>query len=108
MPNLYVPVQLGVITWAVVLARGSNGWSFAALALSVGVTTGVFGVLAAHELVHGHHRAERFLGLLMLTGMSYRHFRIAHIFGHHRFAATERDAATARLGESFYASCRAP
>jgi len=103
LPNLYVPVQLGIIAWAIVVARDSNGWSFAALALSVGVTTGVFGVLAAHELVHGHDRAERFLGLFMLTGMSYRHFRIAHIFGHHRYAATERDAASARLGESFYA-----
>ncbi|MEI9990163.1 MAG: alkane 1-monooxygenase [Rhizomicrobium sp.] len=103
LPNLYVPVQLGVIGWAVVAARDASASGFAALALSVGVTTGVFGVLAAHELVHGHDRAERFLGLLMLTGMSYRHFRVAHIFGHHRWAATERDPASARLGESFYA-----
>jgi alkane 1-monooxygenase len=103
LPNLYVPVQLAVIVWAVVVVRDTNNLSFAALALSVGVTTGVFGVLAAHELVHGHNRAERFLGLLMLTGMTYRHFRVAHIFGHHRYAATPRDAATARLGESFYA-----
>ena len=103
LPILYVPVQLGVIGWAVIVARHTGPAGFAALALSVGVTTGVFGVLAAHELVHGLDRAERFLGLLMLTGLSYRHFRIAHIFGHHRYAATERDAASARLGESFYA-----
>jgi alkane 1-monooxygenase len=38
----------------------------------------------------------------MLTGMTYRHFRVAHVYGHHRYAATERDAATARLSESFY------
>ncbi len=76
---------------------------FAALALSVGVTTGVFGMLAAHELVHGHSRSEHALGLVMLSGMSYRHFRVAHIFGHHRWAATERDPGTARLGEGFYA-----
>ncbi len=103
LPNLYVPVQLGVIGWAVFVAQGASASGFAALALSVGVTTGVFGVLAAHELVHGHDRAERFLGLVMLTGMSYRHFRIAHVFGHHRWAATELDPASARLGESFYA-----
>jgi alkane 1-monooxygenase len=103
LPNLYVPVQLGVIAWAVIVARGSSNLGFVALALSVGVATGVFGVLAAHELVHGHNRAERLLGLAMLTGMSYRHFRVAHIFGHHRYAATMRDAASARLGESFYA-----
>ena len=102
MPNLYVPVQLGVIVWAVAIAQHSSGTGFAALALSVGVTTGVFGVLAAHELVHGHDRREQLLGLAMLTGMTYRHFRVAHVFGHHRWAATERDAASARLGESFY------
>jgi alkane 1-monooxygenase len=34
--------------------------------------------------------------------MLYRHFRIAHLHGHHRWAATSRDAATARLGEGFY------
>jgi alkane 1-monooxygenase len=39
----------------------------------------------------------------MLTGMSYRHFRIAHVHNHHRFAATDRDASTARMGEGFYA-----
>jgi len=103
LPNLYVPVQLAVIAWAVVVAPHASAAGFAALALSVGVTTGVFGVLAAHELVHSHARAERVLGLLMLTGMSYRHFRIAHVYGHHRWAATERDPASARLGESFYA-----
>ncbi len=103
LPNLYVPVQLGIIVWAVAVARQADAMGFAALALSVGVTTGVFGMLAAHELVHGHSRPERALGLAMLSGMTYRHFRVAHIFGHHRWAATERDPATARLGESFYA-----
>jgi alkane 1-monooxygenase len=38
----------------------------------------------------------------MLTAMGYRHFRIAHLHGHHRLAGTAKDAATARLGESFY------
>ena len=102
LPVLYVPVQLGVIVWAIAAARHTDAIGFTALALSVGVTTGVFGVLAAHELVHGHDKWERRLGLLMLTGMTYRHFRVAHVFGHHRWAATERDSASARLGESFY------
>lgn len=103
LPNLYVPLQLAVIAWAVAMAPLATGTGFVALALSVGVTTGVFGMLAAHELVHGHNKAEHALGLAMLTGMTYRHFRVAHIFGHHRWAATDRDPATARLGEGFYA-----
>src|SRR5579862_1053496 len=56
LPNLYVPVQLTVIAWAVAVAPHTTGAGFAALALSVGVTTGVFGMLAAHELVHGHSK----------------------------------------------------
>jgi alkane 1-monooxygenase len=31
------------------------------------------------------------------------HFRIAHVFGHHRRAATAEDPATARLGQGLYA-----
>jgi hypothetical protein len=43
-----------------------------------------------------------FFGAAMLSGMSYRHFRIAHVFGHHRSAATDEDPASARLGENVY------
>ena len=77
--------------------------AFAGLTLSIGITTGVFGMLAAHELVHSRSRGERILGAVMLTGMTYRHFRIAHVHVHHRYAATLKDSATARLGEGFYA-----
>src|ERR1700689_4350699 len=31
LPNLYVPVQLGVIAWAVVVSQSAGPWSFAAL-----------------------------------------------------------------------------
>jgi len=103
LPILYVLVQVGLVVWAVLSARSTDGWAMTALILSIGVTTGVFGVLAAHELIHGHNRGERATGLALLTAMTYRHFRVAHIFGHHRWAATEKDAATAKLGEGFYA-----
>lgn len=103
LPMAYVVAQLCLIVWATVVAANLSLVPLLGLALAVGVTTGVFGVLAAHELVHGRARAGHVLGTLMLTGMSYRHFRIAHIHGHHRWAGTSRDAATARQGESFYA-----
>jgi alkane 1-monooxygenase len=103
LPLLYIPLQLGVIVWAIRVAEKSDGLTFTGLALSVGVMAGVFGMLCAHELAHSRHRFDRFVALAMLTGMSYPQFRIAHIFGHHRWAGTERDAATAKLGEGFYA-----
>jgi len=104
LPMLYIPLQLIVIVWAAwMTARGSfSSAGGAELAISVGVCTGIFGVLAAHELVHRRSRHARRLGLLMFFAMSYPQFRIAHVHGHHRHAATEGDASTARLGESFY------
>ena len=100
---LYIPLQLFAIIWGVMVSGAASAAGFAALAISLGVTTGVFGVLAAHEALHSGDQAKAFLGVGLLTAMSYRHFRIAHIHGHHRWAGTEKDAATARLGESFYA-----
>jgi alkane 1-monooxygenase len=102
LPYFYIPVQLGLIGWAVVHASQVPASSFLALCLSVGVMSGVFGVLAAHELVHGDSRVGHLFGTAMLSGMCYRHFRIAHVLGHHRLAATEDDPATARRGEGFY------
>ena len=99
---LYIPAQIAVTAWAVWVSQQASVLGFWALVLSVGVSGGVFGMLAAHEAVHSGDRFEAHLGSAMLTAMSYRHFRIAHIHGHHRWAGTERDAATARLGESFY------
>lgn len=101
LPLLYIPLQLGVIVWAM-SAMDSSPLPFVALAISVGACTGVFGMLAAHEMVHSRLHWERRLGLLMLFGMSYPHFRLAHVHGHHRYAATVADASTARFGESFW------
>jgi len=99
----YIPLQVAAIAWATWLSPQLDGWGYAALACALGVTGGVFGVLASHEAAHSGDRREALLGLAMLSAMSYRHFRIAHIHGHHRWAGTEHDAATARLTESFYA-----
>jgi len=104
LPVLYIPMQLLVTVWAAhEAARTDSVPAFVSLALAVGVCMGVFGVLAAHEMVHSRTRWHQALGGLLLTGMTYRHFRIAHVYGHHRFAATDLDPSTARLGENFYA-----
>jgi alkane 1-monooxygenase len=103
---LYVPLQIACVVWATMSAAQASPLGFASLVLGTGVTTGVFGMLAAHELVHSKSKGERVLGAVMLSAMAYRHFRIAHVHVHHRYAATLRDSATARLGEGFYAFLR--
>lgn len=100
LPRLYIPLQLAAIGWGATMSFSITG--FVALVISVGACSGVFGMLAAHEMIHSRSLWERRLGVLMLFGMSYPHFRIAHVYGHHRHAATQRDPATARFGEGFY------
>jgi alkane 1-monooxygenase len=103
LPRLYIPLQLGMLLWgAVVAGRAGGAAPFLALAAAVGVVSGVFGMLAAHDAIHSRQPLDRALGLAMLAPLGYMHFRIAHLHGHHRHAATRHDPATARRGESVY------
>lgn len=104
VPRAYVVLQLAATSWAAVgVASPSTGWIEAiGLTASTGVTSGVFGFVAAHELVHSREKRELALGLTFLASVFYMHFRIAHLHGHHRRAATFEDPASARLGESLY------
>jgi alkane 1-monooxygenase len=100
---LYVLAQLAVIVWGIDAAsRGGSIGELVGLAVATGVMAGIFGMLAAHELIHSHWPAERALGIAMLCGATYPQFRISHLYGHHRLAATRKDPATARRGESAY------
>lgn len=71
------------------------------LVSSAGLMTGTAGITAAHELIHRRDPRERGLGLAFLAMVTYMHFRIEHVHGHHRHVATDRDPASARLGEGF-------
>jgi alkane 1-monooxygenase len=105
LPWFYIPSQLGVLVWGAAMAAdpARDLSSIVVLGLTIGLCCGIFGVLAAHEMVHSRSRAEQALGQILLASMCYRHFRIAHVYGHHRFAGTPQDAATARKSESAYA-----
>ena len=105
LPWLYIPLQLAEIGWAAAMAArpSTTLLECVGLALSTALTAGVFGFLAAHEMVHSRSRRERGLGLIMLAGVLYMPFAISHLLGHHRRAATYGDPASARRGESAYA-----
>jgi alkane 1-monooxygenase len=105
LPRLYVVLQLAATSWAAawVASGRASLLETIGLTLSAGLTTGVFGFVAAHELIHSRNSRERALGLTLLASVFYMHFRIAHLYGHHRRAATVEDPASARLGEGLYA-----
>jgi alkane 1-monooxygenase len=102
---LWVPAQLALIVWG--LGRVASGTMTLAetvgTTLSIGLTSGAIGMTFAHELIHRPSRLERCLGDLLLMSVTYPHFAIEHVHGHHRHVGTPRDPATARYGESLYA-----
>jgi len=103
VPWLYIPLQLAALLWgAAVAGETHDAGDLFGLAIALGLLTGIFGMLAAHEMIHSPRRWERLLGLAMLSVVGYAHFAISHRLGHHRRGATFEDPATARRGESAY------
>ena len=100
----WVPVQLMLLWWLVgtVPLADLSLWERAAAAVSVGVATGAVGMTFAHELIHRRRGYERAFGNILLSSVTYPHFAIEHVKGHHRHVGTPHDPATARLGESVY------
>jgi hypothetical protein len=101
LPILFVPVLFAVIAWVVVAGRTAGPAGFAALAISVGVTTRVSGCWRRTSVSTGTTGPSGSSASSCSPAMSYRHFRVSQVFGHHRRAATQRDPASARLDESF-------
>ncbi|MGH6955502.1 MAG: hypothetical protein ACREEW_02415, partial [Caulobacteraceae bacterium] len=105
LPWTYIPLQIAVLAWAAAtVANPATSPAVAVgLTLSCGLAAGVFGFLAAHEMIHSPRPGERLLGLVMLAALLDMRFSISHLNGHHRNAATRADPASARLGETLYA-----
>ena len=100
----FVPVQvLMVVGGAYLFAMGGLApFEQIGLLLSVGICTGGIGITLAHEFLHKTTRSERLYSKILLLMVSYMHFYIEHLKGHHRRVATPEDPASARYGESFY------
>lgn len=103
-PWLWVPLQAAVLFAGISILRDMpDPVQAVLLAIPVGMLSGMFGMSAAHELMHRQGRIARGAAALLLISCGYGHFLIEHVRGHHRQVGTPSDAATARLGESVYA-----
>ena len=104
----WVPVQLATTAYVIArLAGGLADGELGALAgigavLSLGVINGAGGINIAHELMHRKTRLHRAGAEALMSSVSYTHFCVEHVLGHHRRVATADDPASSRLGESFY------
>lgn len=72
------------------------------LALSTGYVCGGIGIVLAHELGHRRALLDRLLARTLLTWIAFGHYVLEHNRGHHRYAATLHDPASARLNESVW------
>jgi alkane 1-monooxygenase len=103
---LCVPIHLIVLFWgAYVVCYGNlSPVEQIGVILSVGISSDILGLSAAHELAHRvNEKFELTLSKVILCSLWYMHFGIEHVAGHHRRVATPEDPATARFGESVYA-----
>jgi len=104
---LYVHAMLHFVALGTLLYRASQdgmAWTTLGAALSTGLSSGVSGIIVAHEF--GHRRPRSFawwLGRANLLSVLYLHFTTEHNHQHHRLVATDQDPASARRGESLWA-----
>lgn len=101
---LWVPVQLAIMIFGgyKVAFEALTTVEFIGVSLSTGIVTGGIGITIAHELMHRQGSFERALAEILMTLVSYSHFCVEHVYGHHRNVATPEDPATSRFGESVY------
>jgi alkane 1-monooxygenase len=101
---LWVPVQLATTAYVLwCCTHGSLGaFEVAGLIASLGIINGAGGINIAHELMHRKSAPQRAMAEILMTSVSYAHFCVEHVLGHHRNVATPEDPASSRLGESFY------
>lgn len=67
-----------------------------------GMSCGILGINAAHELGHRNTWHEQFMSKMLLLTTLYMHFFIEHNRGHHKNVSTDDDPASSRYGETVY------
>jgi len=103
---LYVHAFIQFAVLVTLMYRASidgAAWTTWVAALSTGISSGVSGIIVAHEL--GHTKKGSFswwVGRLNLLSVLYLHFTTEHNFTHHKHVSTVKDPATALRDESLW------
>ena len=98
--RLLMLLVLVQIPWSAWQAAQWSGWAGCGLALSMGYVSGGIGIVLAHELGHRRSRLDAGLSRVLLALVAWGPYRLEHNLGHHRWAATGRDVASARADQS--------
>lgn len=102
---LLVPIQL--ITFYIFLFRVGDAslhiWEKIGITTAFGLSCGILGINAAHELGHRTTKHEQLMSKILLSTTLYMHFFIEHNRGHHKNVSTDLDPASSKYGENIYA-----
>lgn len=99
--GLFMPAIV-IIFLLLVYSRGFDEYTWLGI-LSVGLTTGASGIVAAHEL--GHRKPKSFSWWLArsgLLGILYLHFTTEHNYTHHKHWARPIDPTSSPKGRGIY------
>ena len=99
----WFPVHLALIAYTLVAVTTGDFTTteLVGICLSVGIVGGA-GINVAHELMHRSNSLDKGLAEAITTLVSYAHFCVEHVHGHHKNVATHLDPATSRKGETVY------
>ncbi len=100
-------VVVGALTHIVVLhhitTASLSAVETTGLVVGMALLSATASINIAHELMHRKRPLDRGIAELLMQTVSYPHFCVEHVLGHHRHVATPLDPGTARLGENLYA-----
>jgi alkane 1-monooxygenase len=103
---LYSLVPIQYLILFIFLFRVSEGnlqfYEKLGISISFGLSCGIVGINAAHELGHRTSWYEQFMSKMLLLTTLYMHFFIEHNRGHHKNVSTDEDPASSKLGEMVY------
>ena len=89
---LYVHAFIQFATLGTLLYRASidgSAWTTWVAAISTGISSGVSGIIVAHEMGHTKHRSfSWWVGRANLLSVLYLHFTTEHNFTHHKHVST--------------------
>lgn len=99
-----VPVQYFLGIYFLIQMQDADllWWERLGKILAFGLSCGILGINAAHELGHRKTKYEQWMSKALLATTLYLHFFIEHNKGHHLRVATPDDPASARRGENLY------
>lgn len=99
-----IPIQYGILIYFLVQMTDDliPFWPRLGMIVAMGMSCGILGINAAHELGHRNTWYEQWMSKSLLLTTLYMHFFIEHNRGHHKNVSTDEDPASAKYGELIY------